>query len=157
MPPTRRARRRKISPAAIAMRLGIYILATWGTLALLASGLFHGAQVVTLVIALYTTIPIAAFAMWRGWPFYPSAAFRLLVVRPFWYTQLLLPLVSAAGLLGLLLGAPFGAALLMGRILAGVMLAVTGVVLVLGYLGTRRLVVRRVDAEVPDLPVEFDG
>lgn len=157
MPPTRRARRTRLSPAVIAVRLGIYILVTWGTLELLASGLFPGAQVATLGLALYTTIPIAAFALWRGWPFYPGAAFRLLVVRPFWYTQLLLPLVSAAGLLGLLVGAPFGAALLVGRILAGVMLAVATVLLVLGYIGTRRLVVRRVDVEVPELPTEFDG
>jgi predicted MPP superfamily phosphohydrolase len=157
MPPTRRARRRKISRGAIAFRLGTYILATWGTLAVLASGLFEGAQLITLVIALYTTIPIAAFAVWRGWPFYPGAAFRLLVVRPFWYTQLLLPLVSASGLLGLLIGAPFGEALLVGRILAGTMLLLTAVLFVAGYLGTRRLVVRRVDADVPGLPTEFDG
>jgi predicted MPP superfamily phosphohydrolase len=157
MPPTRRARRTRLSPAVIALRLGIYILVTWGTLELLASGLFPGAQLATLGLALYTTIPIAAFALWRGWPFYPGAAFRLLVVRPFWYTQLLLPLVSAAGLLGLIVGVPFGAALLVGRILAGVMLAVATVLLVLGYIGTRRLVVRRVDVEVPELPIEFDG
>jgi predicted MPP superfamily phosphohydrolase len=141
----------------IACRLGVYILVTWGTLELLASGLFPGAEAVTLGLALFTTIPIAAFALWRGWPFYPGAVFRLLVVRPFWYTQLLLPLVSAAGLLGLIVGAPFGKALLVGRILAGTMLAVATVLLVLGYLGTRRLVVRRVDADVPDLPFEFDG
>ena len=157
MPPTRRARRTRLSPAVIAFRLAIYILATWGTLELLASGLFPGAQYVTLALALYTTIPIVAFALWRGWPFYPNAAFRLLVVRPFWYTQLLLPLVSAAGLLGLIVGAPFGASLLVGRILAGAMLGVAAVLLVLGYVGTRRLVVRRVDAEVPGLPQEFDG
>jgi predicted MPP superfamily phosphohydrolase len=157
MPPTRRARRTRLSPAVIAFRLAIYILATWGTLELLASGLFPGAQYVTLALALYTTIPIVAFALWRGWPFYPNAAFRLLVVRPFWYTQVLLPLVSAAGLLGLILGAPFGASLLVGRILAGTMLGVAAVLLVLGYIGTRRLVVRRVDAEVPGLPQEFDG
>jgi uncharacterized protein len=157
MPPTRRARRTRLSPIVIAARLGIYILVTWGTLEFLAAGLFPGAQVVTLLLALFTTIPIAAFALWRGWPFYPGAAFRLLVVRPFWYTQLLLPLVSAAGLLGLILGAPFGSAVLVGRILAGTMLGVATVLLVLGYIGTRRLVVRRVDADVPDLPLEFDG
>lgn len=157
MPPTRRARRTRLKPAVIAFRLALYILVTWGTLELLASGLFPGAQLVTLGIALYTTIPIVAFALWRGWPFYPGAAFRLLVVRPFWYMQLLLPLVSAAGLLGLIVGAPFGAALLVGRILAGAMLAVATVLLVLGYIGTRRLVVRRVDVEVPELPPEFDG
>src|SRR5215210_640771 len=124
MPPTPRARRTRVSPAAIAFRLAVYILVTWGTLALLASGLFPGAQLLTLGLALYTTIPILAFALWRGWPFYPGAAFRLLVVRPFWYTQLLLPLVSSAGLLGLLLGAPFGRALLVGRALAGAMLGI---------------------------------
>ena len=146
-----------MKPVVIAFRLAIYILVTWGTLELLATGLFPGAQLVTLGIALYTTIPIVAFALWRGWPFYPGAAFRLLVVRPFWYMQLLLPLVSAAGLLGLIVGAPFGAALLVGRILAGALLAVATVLLVLGYIGTRRLVVRRVDVEVPELPPEFDG
>jgi predicted MPP superfamily phosphohydrolase len=157
MPPTRRARRTRLSPVVIAFRLGLYILVTWGTLELLASGLFPGAQFVTLALALFTTIPIAAFALWRGWPFYPGAVFRLLVVRPFWYTQLLLPLVSAAGLLGLIVGAPFGEALFVGRILAGTMLTVAAVLLVLGYIGTRRLVVRRVDADVPGLPPEFDG
>ena len=157
MPPTPRARRTRISPAVIALRLAVYILTTWGTLELLSSGLFPGAQYVTLGLALFSTIPIVAFALWRGWPFYPSAAFRLLVMRPFWYTQLLLPLVSAAGLVGLILGAPFGEALLVGRIVAGTMLAVLTVLLVLGYIGTRRLVVRHVDAEVPDLPHEFDG
>src|ERR1044072_2451800 len=141
MPPTRRARRTRLSPVVIAFRLAIYILVTWGTLELLASGLFPGAQFVTLGLALFTTIPIAAFALWRGWPFYPGAAFRLLVVRPFWYTQLLPPVVSAAVLLGLIIGAPFGAALLVGRILAGTMLAIATVLLVLGYIGTRRLVV----------------
>src|SRR3569832_1357549 len=112
MPPTRRARRTRLSPIVIACRLGVYILVTWGTLELLASGLFPGAEAVTLGLALFTTIPIAAFALWRGWPFYPGAAFRLLVVRPFWYTPHLHPLVTTAGMLGLLLGAPFGAALL---------------------------------------------
>ena len=60
MPPTRRARRTRLRPIVIAARLGIYILVTWGTLEFLASGLFPGAQVVTLLLALFTTIPIAA-------------------------------------------------------------------------------------------------
>src|SRR5688500_6426377 len=150
MPPTRRARRTRLSPAVIAFRLAVYILTTWGTLELLASRLFPGAQWVTLGLALFSTIPIVAFALVRGWPFYPNAAFRLLVVRPFCCTQLPLPLVSAAGLFGLIVGAPFGHALLVGRIFAGTMLASAVLLLVLGYLGTRRLVVRRVDAEVPD-------
>jgi uncharacterized protein len=148
---------RRISGQKIAFRATSYFVVAWGTLAVLANGLFLGAEEATLALALYTTIPILAFALWRGWPFYPGAAWRLLVVRPFWYTQLLLPLVSGAGLLGLLLGAPFGRALLVGRALAGAMLAIAVVVLVLGYLGARKLVVRRVDVEVPGLAKEFDG
>src|SRR5215217_441431 len=134
MPPTR-PRGRRISVKAIALRASTYFVAAWGTLLLLSAGLYPHSALVTLAIALYTTIPIVAFALWRGWPFYPGAAFRLLVVRPFWYAQLLLPLVSAAGLLGLLLGAPFGQPLAVGRALGGTMLGIAVIVLVLGYLG----------------------
>lgn len=112
---------------------------------------------ITILIALYTTLPLVAFLRWRGWPFYPGAKFRLMVVRPFWYTQLLLPLVAASGLLGLAAGAPFGAALLTGRVIAGAVLLIAAVVLALGYVGTRRLVVRHVDVAVPGLAAEFDG
>ena len=38
----------------------------------------------------------------RGWPFYPNAAFPVLVVRPFWYTQLMLPLVGIGSTAGVL-------------------------------------------------------
>ena len=152
-----RGRRATVSPWVIATRLGLYLILTWGTLIVLARGLFTGSETLALALAIYSMVPVITFALFRGWPFYPGAAFRLLVVRPFWYTQLLLPLVSGAGLLGLILGAPFGHPLQFGRALAGGMLAVAGVLLVLGYIGTRRLVVRRVDAGVPGLPAEFEG
>jgi predicted MPP superfamily phosphohydrolase len=156
-PRARHARGRRIRAGAIALRLGLYLIVTWGTLIVLARGLFPGAESLMLGLAIYSMLPLMVFAIFRGWPFYPGAAFRLLVVRPFWYTQLLLPLVSGAGLLGILLGAPFRSPLLVGRALAAVMLFAATVLLVLGYLGTRRLVVRRVDADVPGLPAEFDG
>ena len=50
-----------------------------------------------VAVAVYCTLPLVAFLRWRGWPFYPSAAFRLLVVRPVLYANLLLPLVAGAG------------------------------------------------------------
>lgn len=155
--PTARPSRRRASVAVIAVRLAAYLLVAWGTLVALTSGLFPGAAVVTVGLATYTTIPLLAFIRWRGWPFYPGRAFRLFVVRPFWYTQLLLPLVASAGLIGVLVGAPFGAALAAGRTLAAGMLAFAGGVLLLGYLGSGRLTVRRVDTEVPALGPEFDG
>jgi predicted MPP superfamily phosphohydrolase len=156
MPATRIARR-TAGVASIVARAASYLLVAWGVVAALAAGLFPGATLATLAVALYTTLPILAFMRWRGWPFYPGRAFRLLVVRPFWYTQLLLPLVAAAGLLGLLAGAPFGHALLIGRLLAGATFAAAAVILGAGYLGARHLVIRDVDAQVPGLPPEFDG
>jgi predicted MPP superfamily phosphohydrolase len=141
----------------IAARALTYFVATWGTLTLLMNGLFPEATLVTLAVALYTTLPLVAFAVWRGWPFYPGRAFRLLVVRPFWYAQLLLPLVSGAGLLGLIIGTPLDIPITLGRAFAATMLGIAGVILLLGYLGARRLVVRRVDVEVPGLAAEFDG
>lgn len=136
--------------------VGYFVLA-WGTVITLAAGAFHGGAIIAALIAAYTMIPLVAFARWRGWPFYPSAAFRLLVVRPFWYTQLALPLVAAGGLLGVLGGLPFGHALLVGRIVAGVVLAIAIVILVAGYIGSRSLVVRHIEADVPGLPAAFEG
>lgn len=156
MPPTGRPRIR-VSVATIALRATLYLGTAWATIATLAAGLFPGALALTVTLAIYTTLPLVAFMRWRGWPFYPGAAFRLLVVRPFWYTQLILPLVAAGGLLGLTAGAPFGHALIAGRIVAGATLAFVCSVLALGYLGARRLVVRHVDATVPGLAPEFDG
>lgn len=142
---------------AIAARLVAYFALAWGTIAVLAASGFAGGSRVALAVAIYTTVPLLFFIRWRGWPFYPGAAFRLLIVRPFWYTQLLLPLVAGAGLLGLLAGAPFGHALLVGRTLAAIVGSVIAALLVAGYLGSRRLVVRRVDVGVPGLPESFEG
>ena len=150
-------RPRSAKSATIAARLVLYLLAAWGTLGVLVSGLIPGGLVWLATLAVYTTLPLIAFVRWRGWPFYPGKAFRLLVVRPFWYAQLMLPFVSAAGLLGLLAGAPFGHAISAGQFAASVALTVLGATLAAGYLGAGRLVVRRVDVEVPGLAPEFDG
>lgn len=152
-----RPARRSINPVSIAVRLIGYLVLAWGTIATLAAASFPRGALVTVGVAIYTTLPLAAFIRWRGWPFYPGAAFRLLVVRPFWYIQLLLPLVAGGGLIGLLVGFPFGHSLLVGRAVAAVVLAIAGLVLVVGYIGSRRLVVRQVDVDVPDLAASFDG
>ncbi|HYD51148.1 MAG TPA: metallophosphoesterase [Gemmatimonadaceae bacterium] len=139
------------------LRFALYLAATWGTLLALTVGLPGWAVLAVATVALYTLLPIALFVRWRGWPFYPSAAFRLLVVRPALYAQLLLPLGAAGGLLGLLVGAFFGEALLVGRAVAGAVLAVGSLILVAGYLGSRSLRVRETEAQVRDLPAELDG
>jgi predicted MPP superfamily phosphohydrolase len=134
-----------------------YFTLAWGTVIALSVGLFPGAAAVAAAIALYATIPLVLFIRWRGWPFYPNAAFRLLVVRPLLYTQLLLPLVAAGGLIGVLGGWPLGHALVGGRTVAGAVLAIMGTILVVGYVGSKRLVVRRVDIDVPGLDPSFEG
>jgi len=138
-------------------RVIAYFAVAWGTIATLMAGAFPYSLALTLAVALYVTIPFVAYARWRGWPFYPGAAFRLLVVRPFWYAQLMLPLVAGGGLLGALAGLPFGHALTVARLVAFAVFSVVAVMLVLGYLGSRRLVVRHVDADVPNLDPRFDG
>jgi predicted MPP superfamily phosphohydrolase len=142
---------------SIAARVIAYFGIAWGTIALLVHGLFPGALAVAVAVAVYFTAPLLAFIRWRGWPFYPNAAFRLFVVRPFWYAQLMLPLVATGGILGLTGGAMIGHALLGGRILAATVFACAALVLLAGYVGSKRLVVREVHVDVPNLPVEFDG
>ena len=158
MPPARPSHRpRPARLFTILSRLVVYLLAAWGTLGVLASGLFPGAPAVVVVAAIYTTLPLIAFMRWRGWPFYPGKAFRLLVVRPFWYVQFTLPVVSAGGLLGLLAGSPFGHGITVGRVAVVAVFVAAAALLILGYLGAGRLVVRRVDVQVPGLAPEFDG
>jgi hypothetical protein len=141
----------------VLVRFLAYQLASWLTLATVVRELGWFAPVAVLFIALYTTIPLLLFVRWRAWPFYPGAAFRVLVVRTLLYTQLLLPFAAGAAAIGMLIGLPFGHALLVGRSLSGAVIGIAGVVLLAGYIGSRRLVVRAVEARVPALPEAFDG
>jgi predicted MPP superfamily phosphohydrolase len=143
-------------PASALAKVAIYFIACWSVITLLAA---HSvpAMIAVLALAAYTTIPLFVFLRWGGWPFYPRKAFRLFVLRVFWYTQLLLPLVAASGLVGLLGGAVFGHALAAGRLAALATATVLGVIIAIGYIGSRALVVRDVIVELPDLPAEFDG
>jgi predicted MPP superfamily phosphohydrolase len=143
-------------PARALAKVAIYFLACWSVVAVLAAS-STPALIAVLLLALYTTIPLFVFLRWGGWPFYPRKAFRLFVLRVFWYTQLLLPLVAATGLIGLLVGAIFGHALDVGRIAACTTAIVLGVVIAVGYIGSRALVVRDVVVDLPDLPQEFEG
>ena len=146
-----------MKPMVIAARVGLYLGACWLTIGVLANGLFPHAVPVVAALAAYTTLPLLVFIRWRGWPFYPNAAFRLLVVRPFWYTQLMLPLVGIGSTAGVLVGSLLGHPLTGGRVAAAAVLVILGSLLIAGYLGSRQLVVREVDASIPGLSPEFDG
>jgi hypothetical protein len=135
----------------------LYLVAAWGVLLALAAG--HPALLVALLLAaVSTTAPLLAFVRRGGaWRRYPTAAFRLFVVRPTLYTQLMLPGIAAAGAVGTVVGAPFGHALAAGRWTALLAFAVAATVAAVGWIGSRRLGVREVEAWVPGLPPAFDG
>jgi predicted MPP superfamily phosphohydrolase len=143
-------------PRTALLKLAGYFIGCWGIVAVLAAGIPYG-EVFVVALALYTSIPLFVFLRWGGWPFYPRKAFRLFVLRVFWYTQLALPLVAGAGLIGLVIGTPFGATLTGGRIGATIIAVTLGIFIAIGYLGASALVVREVVAELLDLPTEFDG
>ena len=151
------SRPRRFQTGTAALRAAIYYLACWSTIAVVFPTTIPGGRWWAALLALATTAPIVSVIVRGGWKRYPTAAFRMFVVRPILYTQLLLPLVAGAGLIGLLAGAPFGAPLAAGRIAAGIVLGVMVLLFVAGYIGTHRLVTRQIDATVPGLPAEFDG
>ena len=117
------------------LRFLLYEVVCWTLLAVAAYGAAPGLAVAVAIVALYTTVPLLLFLRWRGWPFYPRAAFRLLVVRVALYAQLLLPIVAAAAAVGLLAGWPLGIPLRLGRALAGAALVVAGGALIGVYSG----------------------
>jgi predicted MPP superfamily phosphohydrolase len=135
----------------------VYFVGTWGLLATLAASLWPAAGFAVGSVGILSTIPLLLFIRWRGWPFYPSAAFRLFVVRPILYANLMLPLVAAAGLLGVIGGALFGNPLGVGRVVASGVAALIALVLLAGYIVSKRLVIRHVDIDVPGLDPSFDG
>jgi predicted MPP superfamily phosphohydrolase len=153
--PHSRPWRPRISTALV--RVGLYYLICWSIIALLWPPDVPGGRWWVAGLAVLTTAPIISFVTRGGWNRYPTAMFRLFVVRPVLYIQLLLPLVSAAGVIGLGLGALVGTPLAGGRIAAATVLGALIVLFLIGYVGTRRLVVRSIDATIPTLPLEFDG
>jgi uncharacterized protein len=139
------------------LRVGLYYLICWSTLALLWPANVPGGRWWVAGLAAVTMAPLVSFIARGGWSHYPTAAFRLFVVRPVLYMQLLLPLVSAAGIIGIAIGAIVGTPMAGGRIAACIVLAAMLTLFFIGYVGTRRLVVRSIDATIPTLPAEFDG
>ena len=88
---------------------------------------------------------------------YPSVAIRLLVLRPFWYAMLFMPLLAIAGVIGGVAGLPFAASGPWGRAMLAAAGAVFMVASIVGYAGTRRLVTERLDVHLPRLPSVLDG
>ena len=102
-------------------------------------------------------LPVWTFIRGMRGELYPSAVTRLLILRPFWYAMLFMPLLAIVTLLGATLGLPFGASGVAGRWALGGGAALAAVAAIAGYAGARRLVVRRLEVRMPRLPAAFDG
>ena len=74
-----------------------------------------------------------------------------------WYAQLLLILCAFGGVIGAVAGAPFGLAGVAGRIAIAGVAAVYGILVVIGYAGSRKLVSLPLTVTLPTLPVELEG
>lgn len=131
--------------------------AWWSLAGWFAAPLVPGGWLSVLGAAVASLLPLAALVRVLDGALYPSAAVRVLVLRPFWYVQLGLPFLALAALVGGLVGLPFGA----GRAAGGWTLAGAAGAYALfalaGYVGSRSLVVRRHEASFDDLPEGLDG
>ncbi|HEX6038496.1 metallophosphoesterase [Longimicrobium sp.] len=129
----------------------------WMVIGSLFSPVVPGGWRAVLVVALVLFLPVMVIAGNLGGDAYPSATTRLWLYRPAWYTQLFLPLIAIAGVVGLVVGVPFGAAQVSGRWTAGAMGVLLLVLAVWGYAGTRQLVVRPLDVRFAGLPAALEG
>ena len=114
----------------------------WSTLALLWAACFAPALV------------LIANVVTGG---YPSSLVRCTVFRLFWYSQFLVVMLVPVTVVGFVVGLPFGAGAVVGRL--GVLWGAPVLVLmgIWGYVGSRRLVVKRLDVHLPTLPAALEG
>lgn len=131
--------------------------ACWLIVGGLLSPMLPGGWLTVLVLASLGLAPSLGMVRGLGRSTYPSAFRRLFLVRPFWYTQLFLPLLAVSGVLGVIAGLPFGASATAGRWALALSASILAGLALLGYAGARRLVVRRLDVRVDDLPAGLEG
>jgi uncharacterized protein len=134
--------------------LGAGWLAVGALLAPLAPGgwLTIGAAMLGL-----TVVPLASFVGRQRRRETPGALVRLLVYRPFWYAQLLVLFAGTAAILGIVVGAPFGASSSVGRWMIAAAAILFSIGTIAGWIGSRWLHVRRLTAAFPDLAADLEG
>jgi hypothetical protein len=148
-------------PRGVGRFIGVLLLVLgvlWTVVGVALAPLLPGGWLgVALLATLLTPLPLALVIRQRLAGGYPGKWTRLLLVRPFWYVQLWLLLAGPVTAVGLLVGAVAGAARTGGQLALATAAAVFLGAGLLGYAGSRRLVVRRLEARWPDLPPALDG
>jgi predicted MPP superfamily phosphohydrolase len=156
-PPAKTRRRSGFPLRRIITTILGWMTACWLIIGLVLSPAVPGGWMAVAGVALLSASPLLGMSRWFGGVSAPSGWARLLVIRPFWYAQLLLPLLAAAGLLGGLVGLAFGAPGAGGRLALALVALIYLLGITAGLVGSRWLVVRNYDARLPQLPAALDG
>ncbi|MBK5188455.1 MAG: metallophosphoesterase [Gemmatimonadaceae bacterium] len=154
--PGARAALARAQRTALTVILSIFV-GSWVVVGVLLAPVAGGWRTVSGAALVLTVLPLAVFIRSRESSHYPGAAIRLLVFRPMWYAQLLLILCAVGGIAGAIGGAAFGAAGPAGRAVIAIVVVAYLVLAVLGYAGSRRLVVTTPTVTLPSLPAALDG
>lgn len=147
----------RIPFAPILAFLTVWLGGSWTIVGTWLEPLLPGGWHTVFAVGLVGTLPVVTLVNGLRGRTYPTAMTRLLILRPFWYAMLFLPLLAGATLVGALGGLPFGASGSGGRILLAVGAAALTVAAIVGFVGSRALRVRQIEVAMPRLPAQFDG
>jgi hypothetical protein len=152
------ARRTRRAVAVFVVRVLAILTGCWTVIGTVTAPVLPGGGwTAAAVWALFTLLPLGLFITTRARGIYPGALVRVLVFRPLWYAQFFVLLLAPVAVLAALAGLPFGAAGGAARAALAVAAAAWALAALAGYVGSRRLAVRRLAASLPDLPVALDG
>jgi predicted MPP superfamily phosphohydrolase len=155
--PAQNAPERRQVAAFVAIVLAV-LSGCWLAVSALASPLLPGgAWTAALLYVLFTLIPLAVFIATRALGVYAGALVRVLIFRPLWYAQFFVLLLAPLGLAAALVGLPLGHAAGAGRAAVAGGGALLALFWIAGYVGSRRLEVRRLVAVFPELPPSLEG
>jgi len=129
----------------------------WLLIGAFVAPMLPGYGLPVLLAALLSAVPLLLFNRRRRTGGYPSAAVRVWVFRPFWYVQMGLPLIAIGGVLGFLIGAPFGVPVSAARWALLISASAFLLAIFAGYIGSRWLQVRKLGVLLPDLPAALEG
>jgi hypothetical protein len=141
---------------ALTVALSIFV-GSWVIVGVLLAPVVGGWKTVVAAVLLLTVAPITVLFRSRGSSHYPGKAIRLFVFRPMWYAQLLLILSALGGLVGVIVGAPFGIAGMAGRGAIALVAIVYALFALLGYGGSRKVIVVPLTVTLPSLPTALEG
>jgi uncharacterized protein len=148
---------RRPSLKGVSTKWMLWVFGCWLVIGIPLAPALPGGWLSLAVLAVATSLPVRVLFRRSEPGHYPGAWTRLLLLRPFWYGQLFLPLLAAAALLGLLAGTVGGRPLAAGQWSVITMASLLALSALAGWIGSRLLTVKRLTAHFPDLPPGLEG